>query len=118
MAFNPLASIRVYLRPIMAVVGILTMFIFVFQFGRGDIFESALGWFSSRNRGPEVIKVFGETVHESDLLRDREDLEIVQEFLNNFIRFGGPANQTRMMQLFGRKFSAPPARSTHEQHKA
>ena len=103
MAFNPLASIRVYLRPIMAVVGILTMFIFVFQFGRGDIFESALGWFSSRNRGPEVIKVFGETVHESDLLRDREDLEIVQEFLNNFIRFGGPANQTRMMQLFGRK---------------
>lgn len=102
MAFNPLASIRVYLRPIMAVVGILTMFIFVFQFGRGDLFESALAWFS-KDRGPEVIKIFGETVRESDLIRDREDMEIVQEFLNNFIRFGGPANQTRMMQLFGRK---------------
>lgn len=103
MAFNPLASIRTYLQPIMAVVAIITMFLFVFQFGRGDIFESALGWFAQRDRGSEVVKVFGEAVHEIDLSRNREDFEIAQEFLNNFIRFGGAANQARMMQLFSRK---------------
>lgn len=103
MAFNPLASIRAYLQPIMAVVAIMTMFLFVFQFGRGDIFESALGWFAKRDRGSEVVKIFGESVHEGDLSHNREDFEIAQEFLNNFLRFGGAANQARMMQLFSRK---------------
>ena len=103
MAFNPLASIRAYLQPIMAVVAIMTMFLFVFQFGRGDIFESALGWFAKRDHGSEVVKIFGESVHEGDLSHNREDFEIAQEFLNNFLRFGGAANQARMMQLFSRK---------------
>jgi hypothetical protein len=86
MAFNPFHSFRKNQKTFMVILTILTMFIFVFSFGQGDAFTSALRWmgFLAR-RGQPVIKLYGETVTDYDLDRVRQQRKLAQDFVGLFM---------------------------------
>lgn len=103
MAFNPFTWFRKHQKVMFAGLTILVMFVFIGQFGRGDIFERALYWFGAgRAGGPVVTKLFGKGVHsrELDLLGRQRKLasdylhqiaitkhpDVINKFLNDELK--------------------------------
>jgi hypothetical protein len=68
MAFNPFHRFRKHQKAFFAVLTIVCMIVFIFQFGAGDVFQRALGWFGAgRGKGQLVAKINGTKIYESDL---------------------------------------------------
>jgi hypothetical protein len=82
MAFNPFHSFRKHQKVIFAVLTIICMFVFVLQFGRGDIFERFGGIFGAgKAQGKYVATLHGTKVYEGDL----EKLQAQRQMVNSFI---------------------------------
>jgi hypothetical protein len=68
MAFNPFHGFRKHQKTIFAILVIICMFVFILQFGAGDVFTRALGWFGAgRSKGTVVATLNGTKVYEPDL---------------------------------------------------
>jgi hypothetical protein len=67
MAFNPFSAFRKHQKVIFAVLTILCMVVFIFQFGRGDIFERLLGRAGGQGKGDKVVTLYGRDVTTGDL---------------------------------------------------
>ncbi len=76
MAFNPFHGFRKHQKTFFAVMVIVCMFVFILQFGAGDVVTRLLNWFGGgRGKGPVVATLNGTKVYESDLgklARDRQ----------------------------------------------
>jgi hypothetical protein len=70
MAFNPFHSFRKHQKVIFAVMAIVCMFVFVLQFGKGDVFERIATMFggSSKSQGAYVATLYGSKVYEKELV--------------------------------------------------
>lgn len=82
MAFNPFAWFRKHQKVLFAGLTILVMFVFIGQFGRGDIFERALQWFGAgRAGGPVVAKLYGKGVHLGELEHRARTRKLASDYL-------------------------------------
>src|ERR1700722_1989635 len=85
MAFNPFHSFRKHQKVIFAVLTILCMFVFVLQFGRGDVFERVAGWFGGgKMRGEYVATLNNSKVYTGELDGPR-GLRVQRVMANTFI---------------------------------
>jgi hypothetical protein len=83
MAFNPFRGFRKNQKTIMALVTVMCMIIFVFQFGAGDVFQRALNWFGSFGRkGNDVLALYGSTVTDREL----DDVKRQRKLANQFMQ--------------------------------
>jgi hypothetical protein len=86
MAFNPFHTFRKHQKKFMALLTVMCMIIFVFQFGRGDAFDRVLGVFRFwGSKGEPVTKLYGDTVTDYDLDRVRRKRKLAQQFVGNFM---------------------------------
>src|SRR5262245_40181915 len=77
MAFHPFQSFRRHQKVFMAGLVIMCMFIFILQFGKGDVLDRMMNWFgASRMRTTEVATVYGEKVSDVDLDKLRRQREL------------------------------------------
>jgi hypothetical protein len=86
MAFNPFHRFRKHQKVFFAILTIICMITFVFQFGAGDPFTRIMGWFGyagARGKGPRVATLYGEKIHEGALDQLRRQRRLVQDFLTN-----------------------------------
>jgi hypothetical protein len=79
MAFNPFHRFRKYQKPIFAVLVLVCMFVFILQFGTGDIFSRGRG--GSGQRGEVVATLYGRAIH----YRDLTDLLFQRKMVNDFL---------------------------------
>src|SRR6266581_441946 len=87
MAFNPFHTFRKHQKVIFAVMAIVCMFVFVLQFGRGDLFERAAGWFGGgKQKDPVVATVYGKKVYAKDLDEEKRRAEMVNLLVMNLQR--------------------------------
>ena len=68
MAFNPFHAFRKHQKVFFAVLTIVCMFVFILQFGSGDIFQRLLGH-GRQGKGDKVATLYGRDVYQSDLTR-------------------------------------------------
>src|SRR5262249_292519 len=67
-----------------ALMAVLCMIIFVFQFGAGDVFTRGLQWFGAyRGRGDVIVTLYGDAIHEGDLEKIRRQRLLASEFMTN-----------------------------------
>lgn len=88
MAFNPFHRFRKHQKAVMAVMAMVCMFIFIFQFGRGDLIERMMFWLGMRNnRGAEILsdgkplRLYGQKITTGDL----EDLAQRRRMASDFL---------------------------------
>src|SRR5579872_3378372 len=68
MAFNPFHGFRKHQKTLFAIMVIVCMFVFILQFGAGDVFSRALNWIGGgRGKGTVVTTLNGTKVYETDL---------------------------------------------------
>lgn len=78
MAFNPFTWFRKHQRMLIAIVTIFVMFIFILQFGKGDIFERQ--WFRTE-RGEVVATINGTKFRETEVDRVAKKRKMASDFL-------------------------------------
>ncbi|HEY7330344.1 MAG TPA: hypothetical protein VH592_22080 [Gemmataceae bacterium] len=82
MAFHPFKHFRKHQKKYLALLTVMTMFIFVAQFGAGDVFSSLQRWVAlSVHRGDKVLTLYGKTVYSDELERLRWQRQLASEFL-------------------------------------
>jgi hypothetical protein len=82
MAFHPFKHFRKHQKKYLAVVTVLTMFIFVMQFGAGDVFTTLQRWVAlSVHRGDKVLTLYGKTIDTDELEKLRRQRQLASEFL-------------------------------------
>src|SRR5207249_3374930 len=112
MAFNPFHAFRKHQKVIFAIMTIICMIVFVFQFGMGDPFTRVLGWLgASRGRGQVVATIYGSKVYETDLDRLRQDRETANNFIagNVYLHQREAINAVQKQAERGDPQSVPPA---------
>jgi len=83
MAFNPFTWFRKHQKVLFAGLILLTMVVFIGQFGAGDVFQRALAWFgSTRASGQQVITLYKKKVHEADLEKLAKQRRLANHFMN------------------------------------
>jgi hypothetical protein len=82
MAFNPFHAFRKHAKPIMAGLVLMCMFIFVLQFGAGDITSRMGRWFGGGAKGEVIATVYGEKLDIRDLGQLARQRRAATEFLN------------------------------------
>ncbi len=84
MAFNPFHRFRKHQKVFFAILTIICMITFVFQFGAGDPFTRIMGWFGAgRNRGETVITLYGDKVRTGQIEHLRRQRRLAQDFMLN-----------------------------------
>jgi len=82
MAFNPLKSLRKHNKTFFAVMLIVCMFVFILQFGAGDIFSRGMGWFGSfRERGSLLTSLHGTSIYQADVGSLERQRTMASDFL-------------------------------------
>jgi hypothetical protein len=82
MAFNPFHRFRKHQKAFLAILTIVTMFIFVFQFGAGDVFTQALNYFRGfGDKGQRVTTLYGDKVYEADLEQLKRKRKAASDFV-------------------------------------
>lgn len=82
MAFNPFHRFRKHQKVFMALLAVMTMIIFVFQFGRGDAFTRMLNFFAGfGGKGQVVNTLDGNKVSEGELDRLRAHRRVANDFV-------------------------------------
>jgi hypothetical protein len=88
MAFNPFHGFRKHQKKFMALLTVMCMIIFVFQFGAGDVFSRVLSWFHFWGvKGDYVTTLYGDKVTDHDLDRLRRHRKLAQEFMGGYMLF-------------------------------
>jgi hypothetical protein len=83
MAFNPFHRFRKHQKVFFAILTIICMITFVFQFGAGDVFTRGLAWFGAvGHKGDVVATLYGDKVYESDFEHVRRQRRLANEFIN------------------------------------
>jgi hypothetical protein len=87
MAYNPFTWFRKNQKTLFAVLTIIIMFVFIAQFGAGDIMHYVNFWFSSgRAAGPEVTRLGSRTVFASDIELLTSQRDMANRFLAETIQ--------------------------------
>jgi hypothetical protein len=82
MAFHPFKHFRKHQKVYLAALTIMTMIIFVAQFGAGDLFTTLQRWVAlSFRHGDKVLTLNGKTIYAEDLDRLRQQRQLASEFL-------------------------------------
>jgi hypothetical protein len=82
MAFNPFHWFRKHQKASIAGLTIMTMIVFIFSFGRGDLFEQGLRWLGSdRRAGETVTTLYGKKVTEGQLDQLARQRKLASDFL-------------------------------------
>jgi hypothetical protein len=82
MAFNPFQRFRKHQKTFFAVMLIVCMFVFILQFGAGDIFSRGMQWFGSyRERGTYLVSLHGTSIYSGDVARLERQRTLASDFL-------------------------------------
>jgi len=82
MAFHPFKHFRKHQKAYLAGLTILTMIIFVFSFGAGDLFSTLQRYVAlSTPRGEKVVSLYGKTIRTDELEKLRWQRQLASEFL-------------------------------------
>ncbi len=82
MAFNPFHRFRKHQKAFFAVLTIICMITFVFQFGAGDPFTRIMNWFGYYgHKGDVVATLYGDKVYQRDMDILNRQRRLAQEFL-------------------------------------
>ena len=81
MAFNPFHWFRKNQKSLFAVLTIIIMIVFVFSFGRGDLFEVGLQRIGRRDAGLTVTTLYKKKVTERDLEQLARHRKMASDFL-------------------------------------
>src|SRR4051794_32466262 len=82
MAFNPFTWFRKHQKVIFAGLTILVMFVFIFSFGKGDLFETAQQRLTGRrSTGPVMGTLYGKKVHQGDVEYVLRQRKLASDFL-------------------------------------
>jgi hypothetical protein len=82
MAFHPFKHFRKHQKVYLAGLTIMTMVIFVFSFGRGDLFAVLQRWLALNvHRGDKVLTLHGKTIYADELEKLRWQRQLASEFL-------------------------------------
>jgi hypothetical protein len=82
MAFHPFKHFRKHQKVYLAVLTIMTMIIFVAQFGAGDPFTRLQHWIGMTvHHGMPVVDLYGKAIHTDDLEKLRWHRQLASEFL-------------------------------------
>jgi hypothetical protein len=82
MAFNPFKYFRKHRKVLIVGLIVLTMIIFVFSFGPGDLFQTLLARFGGgRDQGPAANELYGDEVKREELLNLLDRREMANDFL-------------------------------------
>jgi hypothetical protein len=82
MAFHPFKHFRKRQKAYLVGLTIMTMMIFVFSFGRGDLFSNLQRWLALNvHRGDKVLTLHGKTVYTDELEKLRWQRQMASEFL-------------------------------------
>jgi hypothetical protein len=99
MAFNPFHRFRKHQKAFFAVLTIICMITFVFQFGAGDPFTRIMGWFGYYGRkGDLVITLYGDRVYQRDLESLSRQRKLAQDFMTNPIIPGVLTSMSQAVQ--------------------
>jgi hypothetical protein len=79
MAFNPFHSFRKHQKVFFAILTIVCMFVFILQFGKGDITSWFLG--GSQGRGEKVVTLYGRDLYTNDLTAISKARQLANEFI-------------------------------------
>ena len=90
MAYNPFTWFRKNQKTLFAVLTIIIMFVFIAQFGAGDIMHYVNFWFSSgRTAGPEVTRLGNRNVYASDIELLTSQRDMANRFLGEMLQTEG-----------------------------
>ncbi len=79
MAFNPFHSFRKHQKVFFAILTIVCMFVFILQFGKGDITSWFLG--GSQGRGEKVVTLYGRDLYTNDVTDIAKSRQLANEFI-------------------------------------
>jgi hypothetical protein len=79
MAFNPFHAFRKHQKVFFAVLTIVCMFVFILQFGKGDI----TSWFTNarQGQGEKVVTLYGRELYTNDLTAIAKSRQLANEFI-------------------------------------
>ncbi len=80
MAFNPFHTFRKHQKVIFAVLTIICMFVFILQFGRGDITTWLMGG-GGQGKGEKVVTLYGRDLYTNDLTLISKSRQLANEFI-------------------------------------
>lgn len=82
MAFSPFNWFRKHQKTLIVVVTIFVMFIFILQFGKGDVIDRFASWLGAKgNRGEVVATLHGTKVREGDTTKTARLRRLTSEFI-------------------------------------
>jgi hypothetical protein len=82
MAFNPFHRFRKHQKAFMVFLTVMTMIIFVFSFGAGDVVHRGLAWFAGmRGSGKVVTTLYGSKIRESEVSQLKDRREAAHRFM-------------------------------------
>ncbi|HBI45463.1 MAG TPA: hypothetical protein DDY78_21805 [Planctomycetales bacterium] len=79
MAFNPFNTFRKHQKVIFAVLTIICMFVFILQFGKGDITHLFSG--AGQGKGEKVVTLYGRDLYTNDLTGISNSRQLANEFI-------------------------------------
>jgi hypothetical protein len=89
MAFNPFHRFRKHQKAIFAVMAIICMFVFILQFGRGDVIERMMRFVGyNRARGDVVTTLYGKNVYEGEIQTLGQQRQAASDFIQFVIEQG------------------------------
>ncbi len=82
MALHPFQTFRRNQKTLLAALTIMCMFIFILQFGKGDVLDRMMTFFGAgRQRETTVTKVYGDKVTDQDLARLRAQRDLADNIM-------------------------------------
>jgi hypothetical protein len=97
MAFNPFHRFRKHQKAFMVFLTVMTMIIFVFSFGAGDVVHRGLAWFGNlRGSGKVVTSLYGSKIRESEIRAVQDRREAAHKFMMYCLQVEAPLAQLGM----------------------
>jgi hypothetical protein len=94
MAFNPFHRFRKHQKAFMVFLTVMTMIIFVFSFGAGDVVHRGLAWFGNiRGSGKVVTTLYGSKIRESEIRSVQDRREAAHKFMIYCLQVEAPLAQ-------------------------
>jgi hypothetical protein len=79
MAFNPFHTFRKHQKVMIALLTIFCMFIFILQFGKGDITTWFMG--GSQGKGDKIVTLYGRDLNANDMTAISKSRQLANEFV-------------------------------------
>jgi len=81
MAFSPMHAFRKHQKVIFAGLAVLCMFVFILQFGRGDLFEQIMANIGGTSRDPELATLYGKDLHRAEFFQIQDRRQLANRFI-------------------------------------